>query len=454
MNALKHGMSARIPVLPGEDPEAFRCQVDSFIDALAPRDAVQLFLAEQAAFAAWKIRRAERAEAARLAAILRAAPTAQDPIRQEEIAAMGRWLIASDFRKRNDAADALRPFLDVQRQADYRGSYGDPLHIVFRLEASADGCRWLLERWAELQAPLESGNGWEVGEMVRAIQLRGQRRLDLDVCDWEALVDGTYARAKPALMPERERQLLRLLDEGIPTDKAGRTTALRRVVERATARLEVLKAAHERREAADLAELADRLAFDTTPEGEQMRRHQVASDRALHRAINSLLKLRRDEDLTGGPDPGGAPDPGPEPDPSGPVKPAGGVEDRPERETEPPATTAGEPSSNGITAPPRPASEPEGHSVPQGNPSYSLDAHEPMEMGACVQDDLRGAWLSVGPPAPAGGDRILQNEPGQAAGGERPPARWTDAGACRRSDTARRKQRAGRSYGRACRAWS
>jgi hypothetical protein len=84
LNALKHGMSARIPVLPGEDPEAFREQVDGFIDALAPRDAVQIFLAEEAAFAAWKIRRAERAEAARLAAILRAAPTAQDPCRQSD----------------------------------------------------------------------------------------------------------------------------------------------------------------------------------------------------------------------------------------------------------------------------------------------------------------------------------------------------------------------------------
>ena len=47
MNALKHGMNARISVLPGEDEAAFRRQVDGFIEALEPRNAVELALAEQ-----------------------------------------------------------------------------------------------------------------------------------------------------------------------------------------------------------------------------------------------------------------------------------------------------------------------------------------------------------------------------------------------------------------------
>ena len=36
MNAIKHGMTASIPVLPGEDHDAFRRRVDDFIDALRP----------------------------------------------------------------------------------------------------------------------------------------------------------------------------------------------------------------------------------------------------------------------------------------------------------------------------------------------------------------------------------------------------------------------------------
>ncbi len=73
MNAVKHGMTARTPVLPGEDPDAFRDRLDSWAEALAPADAVEQFLVEQAATASWKIERADRIEAARLFAALRAA---------------------------------------------------------------------------------------------------------------------------------------------------------------------------------------------------------------------------------------------------------------------------------------------------------------------------------------------------------------------------------------------
>jgi hypothetical protein len=55
MNALKHGMSARLAVLPGEDEAEFRQRVEGFIDALQPCDAVEVALTEQAALASWKI---------------------------------------------------------------------------------------------------------------------------------------------------------------------------------------------------------------------------------------------------------------------------------------------------------------------------------------------------------------------------------------------------------------
>jgi hypothetical protein len=86
---------------------------------------------------------------------------------------------------------------------------------------------------------------------------------------------------------EREGQLLRQLEDGIPDDRADRQAALLRVVERDTARLGRLQAAQEERDAADAADQADRLAFDAQPEGEQVRRHQFGSNRA----INTLIKL-------------------------------------------------------------------------------------------------------------------------------------------------------------------
>src|SRR6185312_14581766 len=72
---------------------------------------------------------------------------------------------------------------------------------------------------------------------------------------------------------------------------------------------------HRDREAVDRSELADRLAVDTMPEGERVRRYQLDCDRKLHRALQSLLKLRRED--------GGATDPevAGVPEPAGPVEP-------------------------------------------------------------------------------------------------------------------------------------
>jgi hypothetical protein len=120
LNAIKHGLCARIPVLPGEDPDAFRRHVDGFSEALQPRDAVEIFLAEQAAFAAWRAQRADRAEAAHLAAILRAARIGTESGRREEVAALGRWLLATQSRQKQDAAKSLLPFLDGDRQLAFR----------------------------------------------------------------------------------------------------------------------------------------------------------------------------------------------------------------------------------------------------------------------------------------------------------------------------------------------
>ena len=37
-NALKHGCRARLPILPGEDPDAYRDRLDAWIDKFQPRD--------------------------------------------------------------------------------------------------------------------------------------------------------------------------------------------------------------------------------------------------------------------------------------------------------------------------------------------------------------------------------------------------------------------------------
>src|SRR5689334_4273578 len=107
MNALKHGMTARIPLLPGEDQATFRRRVDGIVVSLEPRNDLELALAEQAALSLWKIERAERAEATRVTAAIRAAAAEAEAHRQEELHALGRWLMAHSVKAKRESDDLL-----------------------------------------------------------------------------------------------------------------------------------------------------------------------------------------------------------------------------------------------------------------------------------------------------------------------------------------------------------
>ena len=50
-NPLKHGCRARLPILPGEDPDAYQSRIDVRITKFHPRDAVEAYLVERAVHA-------------------------------------------------------------------------------------------------------------------------------------------------------------------------------------------------------------------------------------------------------------------------------------------------------------------------------------------------------------------------------------------------------------------
>ena len=54
----------------------------------------------------------------------------------------------------------------------------NPTMLVLRLESSAPGCRWLLDRWADLRSMLEQEQPWQSHDKLRAIRLLGRQPLD------------------------------------------------------------------------------------------------------------------------------------------------------------------------------------------------------------------------------------------------------------------------------------
>ena len=59
LNALKHGLTSRQAVIPGEDPDAYDALRASFIDTYAPTSEAEAMLVERLSISWWKLRRAE-----------------------------------------------------------------------------------------------------------------------------------------------------------------------------------------------------------------------------------------------------------------------------------------------------------------------------------------------------------------------------------------------------------
>ncbi len=292
-NAVKHGMSAATPVLPGEDPDAFRDRLDAWAGALDPGNVVEQFLVEQAAAASWKIERANRAEAARLAAAVRDAP--DKSLRRREVAhILGERLLRGgeddDSRRTETVHQALIPGAAAgPSPAGAVIGFDEPRLILGRLETTAEGCAWLLERWAELRALLERGPGWDERQFVRAIRLSGHQPMGLTAGQWDrykwnrdiwgAMLpkmgrddprpEGRVRPGETVAQADR-RDLGRQLVEELPEQEEAARAALLGVVQREIGRLTELAAASHARREAGAVEPAETVSLDASPEAERL----------------------------------------------------------------------------------------------------------------------------------------------------------------------------------------
>ena len=124
----------------------------------------------------------------------------------------------------------------------------DPARLLLRLESTADGCRWLLDRWAELRTVADAGTAWPDEQMVHAIRLLGKRPFDaVDDLQVLTIIVACYVldRSRPDPFAElwktttdreaiyyRERLLGRRLREAKPRSKEHAREVLLEIVDR------------------------------------------------------------------------------------------------------------------------------------------------------------------------------------------------------------------------------
>ena len=302
-NALKHGLRALtlIPGLTHEDPQQLRAKTLQLIDELQPGNQAELDQVCQAARLTLAIERADRFEMAHMNQRIRDAEheRAQEvnPRLLEEIQELGRRLLYIS------AAEEVK-FPRQPLWAD------DPRLLVAKLEASAEGCRWLLARWAEFRILLRHGYRWNVGELLRFIRLQGKNvaesvydpMLNVLFVAWDVLAPGFAAEEWENFREERfredpsfnHRQRWREI-VARPGNATEATEVLCTLIADQVENLNELLASNEAREAVADPDWADRAALDLSPGFERLRRYQSAKIRELQRTLDTLCRLRKAE---------------------------------------------------------------------------------------------------------------------------------------------------------------
>ena len=306
-NAFKHGMTARtiMPGLTHEDPDQLREKTLRLINDLQPSNEAELDQVRQAARLTLAIERADRFEMAHMNQRIRAAARervqAVNPRLLEEIQELGRRLLYIA------AAEEVK----FPRQPLWSD---DPRLLVAKLEASAEGCRWLLARWAEFRILLDRGARWDTPALLRFIRLQGKQVaesvydpvLNVIFVAWDVLVPKFAAEEWENFREERfrtdpsfnHRQCWREI-VARPSNAAEAREVLDTIIADHVENLKELLARNEAIEAVADPDWADRAVLDLSPGFERLRRYQSAKTRELLRTLETLRKMRQEEFGTG-----------------------------------------------------------------------------------------------------------------------------------------------------------
>ena len=187
----------------------------------------------------------------------------------------------------------------------------NPAAFLCGLESTAEGCRWLLERWTVLGDMLERGAIWTLTDLYRSIRLQGKHPVDavndpdlnLQIQAWEMMSPGAAVdfwercyHQTPKVDPGFQgfMEWREIADR--PADEDAAMGLIKRMIAGRIERLEELIAVHEEIAGEEAIELADAASFDPGPEAERLRRSQAAKSRELRQTLELFLKMQAARD--------------------------------------------------------------------------------------------------------------------------------------------------------------
>ena len=313
-NAVKHGLTAKTPVLPGEDPAELQAKIDAYTTSHQVRNQAEADLAKLAAMACWRAERANRLEVSRVTG---------DIVRRSRAHVAQETLVAEGLGERllfdRRGPSQLYPSRDYEHKEPRTSDSGvaddpdKPRRLVIQLEATRAGRHWLLDRLDEVRKPIDSGAGWVSSQKLKAVRLLGKQPLDALFDREAALVFLASHAIKPVFKSAfrelrceihydrvkfYEGQLSRPEIRALtPADAAGGRAVLLEIIDQAIERLLRLEAEHaEGDEILALVEPNIVSDEEAKPVG-QIQRHLESSNRLVIRNLEAIKRWHRwDED--------------------------------------------------------------------------------------------------------------------------------------------------------------
>jgi hypothetical protein len=305
---LKDGVRARTLILQGENAQEYESELEQLIQDLQPRDGTEHKLVRDIAIADWFHLRAQRAQFYRLESCILGAGDRED----DDVDLTLERLFADAGRPHamycTSSAACGGPRTSSPENVD---DSQKPRALVRRLEATEKGCQALIDCWKELADRIENNLEIQPHDRLRAIRMLGRQPTDAarDQRVWLIYVAtfGLYPRGRTdpfgdfksemdtieleAFLPRVRSRWGLLLDS---SNTAGCKQTLLDLIARNVERLEAKREAHLEHADESKASVAGRLAYDESPQGERLARHELACERRTQRCRDAFWKHRRE----------------------------------------------------------------------------------------------------------------------------------------------------------------